>query len=97
MCSDCCGQSETLRPLQCARSRAGFTLNIIDTPGLVEGGCVNDQALDIIRRYHDSYIKLQTFVDFLCRSDLFVSSSISLRSEAGGGVEYCYFQTFLSD
>lgn len=43
-------QSETLRPLQCARSRAGFTLNIIDTPGLVEGGCINDQALDIIRR-----------------------------------------------
>lgn len=44
-------QSETLRPLQCARSRAGFTLNIIDTPGLVEGGCINDQALDIIKRY----------------------------------------------
>ncbi|KAG0597476.1 hypothetical protein M758_UG342200 [Ceratodon purpureus] len=44
-------QSETLRPLQCARSRAGFTLNIIDTPGLVEGGCINDQALDIIKRF----------------------------------------------
>ncbi|BBN14860.1 hypothetical protein MPTK1_6g15100 [Marchantia polymorpha subsp. ruderalis] len=44
-------QSETLRPIQCSRSRAGFTLNIIDTPGLVEGGCVNDQALDIIRRF----------------------------------------------
>lgn len=44
-------QSETLRPLQCARSRAGFTLNIIDTPGLVEGGAINDQALDIVRRF----------------------------------------------
>jgi hypothetical protein len=44
-------QTETLRPLQCSRSRAGFTLNIIDTPGLVEGGGVNDQALEIIRRY----------------------------------------------
>ncbi|CAM6096423.1 unnamed protein product [Calypogeia fissa] len=44
-------QTETLRPLQCSRSRAGFTLNIIDTPGLVEGGGVNDQALEIIRRF----------------------------------------------
>jgi GTP-binding protein len=44
-------QSETLRPIQCARSKSGFTLNIIDTPGLVEGGCINDQALDIVRRF----------------------------------------------
>lgn len=34
-----------------SRSRAGFTLNIIDTPGLVEGGYVNDQALEIIKRF----------------------------------------------
>lgn len=47
----CVSQSETLRPIQCARSKSGFTLNIIDTPGLVEGGCINDQALDIVRRY----------------------------------------------
>ena len=33
-----------------SRSRAGFTLNIIDTPGLIEGGYVNDQTLDIIKR-----------------------------------------------
>lgn len=33
-----------------SRSRAGFTLNIIDTPGLVEGGYVNDQVLDTIKR-----------------------------------------------
>ncbi|KAM0945623.1 putative small monomeric GTPase [Dioscorea sansibarensis] len=44
-------QSEGLRPMMFSRSRAGFTLNIIDTPGLVEGGFVNDQALDIIKRF----------------------------------------------
>ncbi|KAK9268310.1 hypothetical protein L1049_000058 [Liquidambar formosana] len=44
-------QSEGLRPVMVSRSRAGFTLNIIDTPGLVEGGYVNDQALEIIKRF----------------------------------------------
>lgn len=44
-------QSEGPRPVIVSRSRAGFTLNIIDTPGLVEGGYVNDQALDIIKRF----------------------------------------------
>ncbi|CAK9135921.1 unnamed protein product [Ilex paraguariensis] len=44
-------QSEGPRPVMVSRSRAGFTLNIIDTPGLVEGGYVNDQALDIIKRF----------------------------------------------
>lgn len=34
-----------------SRSRAGFTLNIIDTPGLIEGGYINDMALNIIKRY----------------------------------------------
>ncbi|GBG77671.1 hypothetical protein CBR_g24117 [Chara braunii] len=34
-----------------SRTRAGFTLNVIDTPGLVEAGCVNDQALDTIRKF----------------------------------------------
>lgn len=43
-------QSETMRTLMCSRVRAGFTLNIIDTPGLVEGLFVNDHALDTIRR-----------------------------------------------
>jgi hypothetical protein len=33
-----------------SRDRAGFTLNIIDTPGLVEGGYVNYQALELIKR-----------------------------------------------
>ncbi|CAM6002131.1 unnamed protein product [Sphagnum balticum] len=59
-------QSETTRPIQCARSRAGFTLNIIDTPGLVEGGCVNDQALDIIRRFLlNKTIDVMLYVDRL--------------------------------
>ncbi|KAJ8639503.1 hypothetical protein MRB53_016197 [Persea americana] len=44
-------QSEGLRPVICSRSRAGFTLNIIDTPGLVEGGYINEHALDIIKRF----------------------------------------------
>ena len=43
-------QSETIRTLMCSRQRAGFTLNIIDTPGLVEGLFVNAQALDTIKR-----------------------------------------------
>lgn len=43
-------QSETPRPVMVSRSRAGFTLNIIDTPGLVEGGYVNDQSLDLIKK-----------------------------------------------
>ncbi|XP_057967789.1 translocase of chloroplast 34, chloroplastic-like [Malania oleifera] len=44
-------QSEGPRPVMVSRSRAGFTLNVIDTPGLVEGGYVNDQALDMIKRF----------------------------------------------
>ncbi|KAK9154583.1 hypothetical protein Sjap_002063 [Stephania japonica] len=44
-------QSETPRPAMVSRTRAGFTLNIIDTPGLIEGGYVNDQALEIIKRF----------------------------------------------
>ncbi|XP_073282360.1 translocase of chloroplast 34-like isoform X1 [Primulina huaijiensis] len=44
-------QSETPRPVMVSRSRSGFTLNIIDTPGLVEGGYVNDQVLDTIKSF----------------------------------------------
>ncbi|AQL08164.1 translocon at outer membrane of chloroplast34 [Zea mays] len=43
-------QSEGLRPMMWSRTRAGFTLNIIDTPGLIEGGYINEQAVDIIKR-----------------------------------------------
>lgn len=32
-----------------SRSKGGFTLNIIDTPGLVEAGYVNYQALELIK------------------------------------------------
>ncbi|KAI0524789.1 hypothetical protein KFK09_004175 [Dendrobium nobile] len=44
-------QSEGLRPIMCSRTQAGFTLNIIDTPGIVEGGYVNEQAIGIIKRF----------------------------------------------
>lgn len=44
-------QSETSRPIMVSRTRLGFTLNIIDTPGLVEGGFVNDQALRMIKEF----------------------------------------------
>lgn len=44
-------QSEGPRPMMVSRTRAGFTLNIIDTPGLIEGGYVNDQALELIKRF----------------------------------------------
>lgn len=53
-----------------SRSRAGFTLNIIDTPGIVEGGYVNDQALELIKRFVSSMhvlkvINSQLF-DYIC-------------------------------
>ncbi|VVB13272.1 unnamed protein product [Arabis nemorensis] len=44
-------QSEGLRPSLVSRSRSGFTLNIIDTPGLIEGGYVNDQAINLIKGF----------------------------------------------
>lgn len=44
-------QSEGPRPVMVSRSRAGFTLNIVDTPGLIEGGYVNYHAIQLIKRY----------------------------------------------
>ncbi|XP_076934663.1 translocase of chloroplast 34-like [Bidens hawaiensis] len=44
-------QSDVPRPVMASRERSGFTLNIIDTPGIVEGGYVNDQALQLIKRF----------------------------------------------
>ncbi|WZZ37782.1 hypothetical protein YC2023_034041 [Brassica napus] len=44
-------QSDGLRPTLVSRSRSGFTLNIIDTPGLIEGGYVNDQAVNLIKGF----------------------------------------------
>ncbi|KAH9737222.1 translocase of chloroplast 34 [Citrus sinensis] len=43
-------QSEGPRPVMVSRSRAGFTLNIVDTPGLIEGGYVNYHAIQLIKR-----------------------------------------------
>ncbi|KAJ6801712.1 translocase of chloroplast 34, chloroplastic-like [Iris pallida] len=44
-------QSEVRNPIIVSRTRLGFTLNIIDTPGIVEGGYVNEQALETIKRF----------------------------------------------
>lgn len=44
-------QSDLPRPVMVSRERSGFTLNIIDTPGIVEGGYINDQALELIKRF----------------------------------------------
>ncbi|CAN1309617.1 Translocase of chloroplast 33, chloroplastic [Linum perenne] len=44
-------QADFVRPVMVSRLRAGFTINIIDTPGLVEGGYVNYPALELTKRF----------------------------------------------
>ncbi|XP_041028691.1 translocase of chloroplast 34-like [Juglans microcarpa x Juglans regia] len=44
-------QSEATRPFMVSRASAGFTLNIIDTPGLIEGEYINDRKLEILKRF----------------------------------------------
>ncbi|KAG6637955.1 hypothetical protein CIPAW_10G001500 [Carya illinoinensis] len=44
-------QSEATRPFMVSRASAGFTLNIIDTPGLIEGDFINDRTLEILKRF----------------------------------------------
>ncbi|KAL8539459.1 hypothetical protein ACS0TY_001173 [Phlomoides rotata] len=61
-------QPETPRPVMVSRSRSGFTLNIIDTPGLIEGGYVNDQVLDTIRSFLGRYLMTKT-IDVLLYVD----------------------------
>lgn len=61
-------QSETPRPVMVSRSRLGFTLNIIDTPGLIEGGYVNDQALDTIKSFLGRFLLTKT-IDVLLYVD----------------------------
>ncbi|MCI20558.1 translocase of chloroplast 34-like, partial [Trifolium medium] len=34
-----------------SRSRKGFILNLIDTPGLIEEGYINNQAMEIIKNF----------------------------------------------
>ncbi|CAL9213409.1 unnamed protein product [Arabidopsis halleri] len=43
--------AEGLRPVMVSRTMGGFTINIIDTPGLVEAGYVNHQALELIKGF----------------------------------------------
>lgn len=61
-------QSETPRPVMVSRSRSGFTLNIIDTPGLIEGGYVNDQVLDTIKSFLGRFLMKKT-IDVLLYVD----------------------------
>ncbi|XP_064991525.1 translocase of chloroplast 34, chloroplastic-like [Musa acuminata AAA Group] len=59
-------QSEGLRPAMCSRTRAGFTLNIIDTPGFAEDGYVNEQSLEILKRFLlNKTIDILLYVDWL--------------------------------
>jgi GTP-binding protein len=59
-------QSEALRPVMVSRTRAGFTLNIIDTPGLVEAGYVSHQSLELIKRFLlNKTIDIMLYVDRL--------------------------------
>lgn len=59
-------QSEIPRPVMVSRSRAGFTLNVVDTPGLIEGGYVNDQTLENIKRFlMNKTIDILLYVDRL--------------------------------
>ncbi|XP_065039221.1 translocase of chloroplast 34, chloroplastic-like isoform X1 [Musa acuminata AAA Group] len=59
-------QSEGLRPAMCSHTRAGFTLNIIDTPGFVEDGYVNEQSLEILKRFLlNKTIDILLYVDWL--------------------------------
>ncbi|CAJ2669608.1 unnamed protein product [Trifolium pratense] len=44
-------QSEGLSPVMVSRSRTGFILNLIDTPGLIEEGYINNQAMEIIKNF----------------------------------------------
>ncbi|URD74085.1 translocase of chloroplast 34 [Musa troglodytarum] len=59
-------QSEGLRSTMCFCTRAGFTLNIIDTPGFVEGGYVIEQSLEILKRFLlNKTIDILLYVDWL--------------------------------
>lgn len=59
-------QSDTPRPVMISRTRAEFTLNIIDTPGLVEGGYVNDRTIGMIKSFLlDKTIDVLLYVDRL--------------------------------
>ncbi|GAU33311.1 hypothetical protein TSUD_165760, partial [Trifolium subterraneum] len=44
-------QSEGLSPVMVSRSRTGFILNLIDTPGLIEEGYINNQTMEIIKNF----------------------------------------------
>ncbi|RWW57084.1 hypothetical protein BHE74_00036155 [Ensete ventricosum] len=50
----------------CSCTRASFTSNIIDTPGFVEDGYVNEQSLEILKRFLlNKTIDILLYVDWL--------------------------------
>ncbi|CAN6284992.1 unnamed protein product [Urochloa humidicola] len=84
-------QSEGLRPLLCSRTRAGFTLNIIDTPGLIEGGYINEQAVEIIKRFLlGKTIDVLLYVD---RLDAYRMDTLDEQLSPPDGIEYNDFFT----
>ena len=46
-------QADTTKPTMVGRSASGFTLNVIDTPGLLDGDYVNQRALNSIAKFVD--------------------------------------------
>ena len=57
---------EGLRPVMVSRTMGGFTINIIDTPGLVEAGYVNHQALELIKGSGESHCVCNFWCVFGC-------------------------------
>ncbi|KAG5537508.1 hypothetical protein RHGRI_024837 [Rhododendron griersonianum] len=78
-------QSEGPRPMIVSRSLAGFTLNIIDTPGIVEGGFVNYQVLQLIKRFLlNKTIDVLLYVDRLDGEDNLDQQVVRVITESFG-------------
>lgn len=57
---------DTSNPIQISRRYSNFTINIIDTPGLVDTGAVNEQSLARIREFcKNKTIHVMLYVDRL--------------------------------
>ena len=44
-------QADSSKPVMIGRSAAGFTVHVIDTPGLLDGDYVNQRAVDSIAQF----------------------------------------------
>lgn len=59
-------QADTTKPTLIGRTAAGFTMNIIDTPGLLDGDYVNQRALNSIAKFvHGKAVHAVLYVDRL--------------------------------